>query len=155
VCALSTLHYFTHHNIYPEVLKGYMLQNKGLATIFQQMMMLSSVHTRGANVFHPLQDKPENNEQEEDEKAEGGRGDGDKTGLADVSWPPSDDEQTTDPFLHVLTASMDAPASALPPTFSAPSPFTFSLTDSSSHLSTSSTLTLEWQTPTWSSSVKD
>jgi hypothetical protein len=35
VCALSTLHYFTHHNIYPEVPKGYVLQNKGLATLFQ------------------------------------------------------------------------------------------------------------------------
>jgi hypothetical protein len=33
--ALSTLHYFTHHNIYPEVPKGYILQNKGLATLFQ------------------------------------------------------------------------------------------------------------------------
>jgi hypothetical protein len=70
------------------------------------MMMPSSVCTRGANVFHPLQDNPENNEQEEDGKAEGGRGDGDETGFADVSWPPSDDEQTTDPFLHTLTAVM-------------------------------------------------
>jgi hypothetical protein len=34
VCALFTLHYFTHHN-YPEVPKGCMLQNKGLATLFQ------------------------------------------------------------------------------------------------------------------------
>jgi hypothetical protein len=35
VCALSTLHYFTHHNIYPEVPKGCMLQNKGLAILLQ------------------------------------------------------------------------------------------------------------------------
>jgi hypothetical protein len=34
VCALSTLHYFTH-NIYPEVPKGCTLQNKGLARLFQ------------------------------------------------------------------------------------------------------------------------
>jgi hypothetical protein len=73
------------------------------------------------NMFHPLQDNPENNEQEEDKKAEGGRGD--KTGLANVSWPPSDNEQTIDPILHILTTSMDTPASAPPPTFSAPSPF--------------------------------
>jgi hypothetical protein len=81
------------------------------------MMMPSSVHTRGANVFHPLQDNPENDEQEEDGKAEGGRGDGDETGLTNVSWPPSDNEQITDLFLHALTAFMDAPASAPPPTF--------------------------------------
>jgi hypothetical protein len=49
------------------------------------MMMPSLVHTRGANVFHPLQDNPENDEQEEDRKAEGGRDDGDRTGLTDVS----------------------------------------------------------------------
>jgi hypothetical protein len=49
------------------------------------MMMPSSVRTRGANVLHPLQDNPENDEQEEDGKAEQGRGDGDETGLADVS----------------------------------------------------------------------
>jgi hypothetical protein len=35
VCALSTLHYFTHHDIYAEVPKGCTLQNKGLATLFQ------------------------------------------------------------------------------------------------------------------------
>jgi hypothetical protein len=90
-----------------------------------KMMMLSSVHTRGTNMFHPLQDNPENNEQEEDEKAEGGRGYGDETGLANVSWPLSDDEQSIDPILHTLTTSMDALASAPPPTFSTPS-FTFS-----------------------------
>jgi hypothetical protein len=84
------------------------------------MMIPSSVHTRGTNMFHPLQDNPENNEQEEDEKAERGRGDGDKTELANVSWPPSDDEQSIDPILHTLTTSMDAPASAPSPTFSAP-----------------------------------
>jgi hypothetical protein len=82
--------------------------------------------TMGMNVFHYLQDNPENDEQEEDEKAEEGRGDEDETGLANVSWLPSDNEQTTDPFLHALTASMDAPASAPPPIFSAPFPFTFS-----------------------------
>jgi hypothetical protein len=36
------------------------------------MMMPSSVCTRGVNMFHPLQDNPENDEQEEDGKAEGG-----------------------------------------------------------------------------------
>jgi hypothetical protein len=30
-----TLYYFTHHNIYPEVPKSCVLQNKGLATLFQ------------------------------------------------------------------------------------------------------------------------
>jgi hypothetical protein len=82
VHALSTLHYFTHHNIYLEVPKGCALQTKGWPYyLSMQMLMLSSVCTRGANVFHPLQDNPENDEQEEDEKTEEGRGDGDKTGL--------------------------------------------------------------------------
>jgi hypothetical protein len=64
-------------------------------------------------MFHPLQDNPQNDEQEEDEKADRGSGDGDEPGLFDVSWPPSDNEQMTDPFLHTLPTSMDAPASAL------------------------------------------
>jgi hypothetical protein len=40
VCALSTLYYFTHHNIYPEVPKGCTLQNKGLAV---KIYLLASI----------------------------------------------------------------------------------------------------------------
>jgi hypothetical protein len=66
--------------------KAVCFKTKGWPHYFSmQMMMPSSVCTRGTNVFHPLQDNPENNEQEEDKKAEGGRGDRDKTGLANVS----------------------------------------------------------------------
>jgi hypothetical protein len=101
-------------------------KTKGWPHFFSmQMIMQSLVCTRGTNMFHPLQHNPENDEQEEDEKAEGGKGDRDKTGLANVSWPPSDDEQSIDPILHTLTTSMDAPASTPLPTFSAP-PFTLS-----------------------------
>jgi hypothetical protein len=59
--ALSTLHYFTHHNIYPGVPKGCVLSNKGLATLFQHANddAIISIY-RGTNVFHPLQDNPEN-----------------------------------------------------------------------------------------------
>jgi hypothetical protein len=64
--------------------KAVHFKTKGWPHYFSmQMMMPSLVCTRGANVFHPLQDNPENDEQEEDEKAEGG--DGDETGLANVS----------------------------------------------------------------------
>jgi hypothetical protein len=41
----------------------------------------------------------------------GGRGDGNKTGPANVFWPPSDNEQSIDPILYALTTSMDIPAS--------------------------------------------
>jgi hypothetical protein len=74
VCALSILHYsltIISTQRYP---KAACFKTKGWPHYFSmQMMMPSSVRTRGANMFHPLQDNPENDEQEEDGKAEGER----------------------------------------------------------------------------------
>jgi hypothetical protein len=72
VCALSILYYsltIISTQRYP---KAVHFKTKGWPHYFSmQMMMPSSVHTRGANVFHPLQDNPENDEQEEDGKCKG------------------------------------------------------------------------------------
>jgi hypothetical protein len=62
--------------------KAACFKTKGWPHYFSiQMMMPSSVHTRGTNMFHPLQDNPENDEQEEHEKAEGGEVMGTKLGF--------------------------------------------------------------------------
>jgi hypothetical protein len=64
---------------YPKVAH---FKTKGWPHYFSmQMMMLSLVLTRGANMFHLLQDNPENDEQEEDEGAGGGEVMGIKLGL--------------------------------------------------------------------------
>jgi hypothetical protein len=68
------------------------LETKGWPYYFSmQMMMSSSVCTRGMNMFHPLQDNPESDKQEEDKKAEWGRDDRDGTRFANIYWHPSDD----------------------------------------------------------------
>jgi hypothetical protein len=57
ICALSTLHYFTH-NIYPEVPKGCTLQNKELATLFQHAnhdAIISIYKGHGRVLFPPGQ----------------------------------------------------------------------------------------------------
>lgn len=89
--------------------KAKRFKKKGWPHYFAVQAMIPAVaRLKGANVFQPLQDPPDDDSDKQEDHGEKGEPE-ENVGDENIDWPPSDDESMLDPVLRANSKPVNAP----------------------------------------------